>query len=578
MVRARGAVHVVTTRRHYKDKTYTAHLLRRSYRENGKVKNETVGNLSHLPTHVVELVRRALKGERLAAAEDLFEVVRSAQHGQVQAVVTAMKRLGMERLLDSRPSRERRLVMGMIAARILEPQSKLATTRWWHSTTLPQEFDIADSTEDDLYAAMDWLVKRQDRIEKKLATRHLDNEGLALYDLTSSYFEGETCPLAKLGYSRDGKKGTLQVNYGLLTDRRACPVAVSVYPGNTGDAKTLLPAATKLCDDFGLDTVVMVGDRGMIGQKQVEQLRDVESIEWISALKSGAIRKLLDGGALQMGLFDERNLFELTHPDFPGERLIACRNRELAKLRAFKRQSLLDATVSELQKVQGMVERGRLKGKDKIGVRVGRVINKYKVAKHFELEIDDGQLEFTIRQDLVDTEAALDGVYVIRTSLSEKQLSSDDAVRSYKLLTQVERAFRSLKTMDLKVRPIRHRLEDRVRAHIFLCMLAYYVQWHLQEAWRPLTFGDEDQQAKAVRDPVAPAQRSDAALRKVHERLLEDGTSVHSVHTLLADLSTIVRNECRRRDAPADEPAFPLTTTPTATQRRALQLVATIVP
>ena len=302
MARAKGAVHVVTTRRHYKDKTYTAHLLRRSYRENGKVKNETVGNLSHLPTHVVELVRRGLKGERLAAAEDLFEVVSSAQHGHVQAVVTAMKRLGMDRLIDSRSSRERRLVMAMIAARILAPQSKLAMTRWWQTTTLPQELDIADATEDDLYAAMDWLLKRQERIEKKLAARHLENGGLALYDLTSSYFEGETCPLAKRGYSRDGKKGTLQVNYGLLTDRRGCPVAVSVYPGNTGDAKTLLPAVTKLREDFGLDTVVMVGDRGMIGQKQVEDLRDVENIEWITALKTGAIRKLLDGGALQMGL------------------------------------------------------------------------------------------------------------------------------------------------------------------------------------------------------------------------------------------------------------------------------------
>ena len=578
MTRPKGAVHVVTTKRQYKGKTYTAHLLRRSYRENGKVKNETLGNLSHLPTYVIDLIRRALKGERLAAAEDLFEVVSSAQHGHIQAVLSAMKRLGMERILGSRPSREGRLVMGMIAARILEPQSKLATTRWWQSTTLPQELAIVDATEDDLYAAMDWLVKRQGRIEKKLAARHLENAGLALYDLTSSYFEGETCALAKRGYSRDGKKGTLQINYGLLTDRRGCPVAVSVYPGNTGDAKTLLPAATKLCEDFGLNTVVLVGDRGMIGQKQVEELRDVKNMEWISALRTGAIRKLLEGGELQMGLFDERNLFELTHPDFPGERLIACRNPELAKLRAFKRESLLDATVGELQKIQAMVKRGRLKGKDKIGIRVGRVINKYKVAKHFDLKIVDGELEFRIRQDRVKAEAALDGIYVIRTSLSEEQISSDDAVRSYKLLTQVERAFRSFKTMDLKVRPIRHRLEDRVRAHIFLCMLAYYVQWHLQEAWRPLAFGDEDQEAKAVRDPVAPAQRSEAALRKVHGRILEDGTTVHSIRTLLANLSGIVRNECRRRDAPDDEPAFPLTTTPSAIQRRALELVATISP
>lgn len=576
MARVRGAVHVVTTTRRYKDKTYTAHLLRHSYRENGKVKNETVGNLSHLPTHVVELVRRALKGESLVATEDLFEIVASAQHGSVQAVLTAMKRLGMGRLLDSRPSRERRLVMGMIAARILEPQSKLATTRWWQITTLSQELDIIDATEDDLYDAMDWLFKRQDRVEKKLAARHLESGSIALYDLTSSYFEGETCPLAKRGYSRDGKKGTLQINYGLLTDRRGCPVAVSVYPGNTGDSKTLIPAATKLREDFGLDTVVMVGDRGMISQKQVEELRDLESIEWITALKTGAMRKLLEGGALQMGLFDERNLFEFTHPDFPGERLIACRNLELARLRAHKRQSLRDSTVKELQKVRGMVARGRLQGKDKIGVRVGREINKYKVAKHFELEIEDGRLEFSIDQHLVAAEAALDGVYVIRTSLSEEQLSANDAVRSYKLLTRVERAFRSFKTMDLNVRPIRHRLEDRVRTHIFLCMLAYYVQWHLQEAWRPLTFADEDQEAKNTRDPVAPSRRSDSARRKAQGRRLDDGTQVQSYQTLLTDLSTIVRNTCRRRNASTDEPDFPLTTTPTPTQRRALELAAAI--
>ena len=300
MTRAKAAVHVVTTTRHYKDKTYTAHLLRRSYRENGKVKNETVGNLSHLPTHVVELVRRALKGERLAAAEDLFEVVSSAQHGHVQAIVTAMKRLGMERLLDSRPSRERRLVMGMIAARILEPQSKLATTRWWQTTTLPQQLDIADATEDDLYAAMDWLQKRQARVEKKLAARHFKSGGLALYDLTSSYFEGETCPLAKRGYSRDGKRGTLQVNYGLLTDQRGCPVAVSVYQGSTGDAKTLLPVVTKLREDFGLDSVVIVGDRGMIGKKQIKELRAAGSVDWVTALKSCSIKKLMEGRHLPL--------------------------------------------------------------------------------------------------------------------------------------------------------------------------------------------------------------------------------------------------------------------------------------
>ena len=576
MTRTHGAVHVVTTRRHYKDKTYTAHLLRRSYREDGKVKNETVGNLSHLPPHVVELVRRALQGERFAATAELFEIVASVQHGNVQAVVTTMKHVGIDRLLDARPSRERRLVMGMLAARMLEPQSRLATTRWWHVTTLPQALDIVDATEDDLYDAMDWLVTRQDRIEKKLAARHFKSGGLALYDLTSSYFEGETCPLARRGYSRDGKPGTLQINYGLLTDRRGCPVAVSVYAGNTSDSATLLPAATKLRVDFGLDSVVLVGDRGMISQTQIEALRDGEHIDWITALKTGAIRKLWEGGALQMGLFDERNLFELTHPDFPGERLVACRNPALATLRTHKRQSLLEATVRALEQVQGMVRRGRLVGKDQIGVRVGRVINKYKVAKHVALEIEDGQLAFRIRQDRVNAEAALDGVYVIRTSLSEETLSADDAVRSYKLLTQVERAFRSFKTMDLQVRPIRHRRENRVRAHIFLCMLAYYVQWHLQEAWRPLTFADEDQAAKRTRDPVAPAHRSDDALRKAHQRLLTDGTRVQSYHTLLTDLSTIVRNTCRRQDATEDEGTFTLTTTPTDIQRRALELAANI--
>ena len=578
MSRTSSAVHVVTTRRQYKDKTYTAHLLRRSYREHGKVKNETVGNLSHLPPHVVALVRRALQGERFAAIEELFEIVASAQHGSVQAVVTTMKRVGLERLLDSTSSRARRLVMGMIAARILEPQSKLATTRWWHVTTLAQELDIVDATEDDLYDAMDWLLTRQDRIEKKLAGRHLESGGIALYDLTSSYFEGETCPLARRGYSRDGKQGTLQINYGLLTDRRGCPVAVSVYAGNTSDSTTLLPAAIKLRADFGLDSVVLVGDRGMISQTQIEALRDVEHIDWITALKTGAIRTLLAGGALQMGLFDERNLFELTAPAFPGERLVACRNAELAKLRAHTRQSLIEATVRALEQVQGMVRRGRLARTDQIGVRVGRVINKYKVAKHFALEIEHGQLEFSIRQDRVDAEAALDGVYVIRTSLSTETLSADDAVRSYKLLTQVERAFRSFKTMDLQVRPIRHRREDRVRAHIFLCMLAYYVQWHVQEAWRPLTFADEDQEAKRTRDPVAPAHRSDDALRKAHARRLPDGTRVQSFQTLLTNLSTIVRNTCRRQDATEDEGMFTMTTTPTDMQRRALELVANVAP
>jgi transposase len=553
-------------------------LLRESYREDGKVKTRTLANLSRLPPHVIEVVRRSLKGEALASVEDLFEVVSSAQHGPVQAVLGAMKRLGMESLLDSRPSRQRRLVAAMVAARVLEPQSKLATTRWWHATTLPDELGVADATEDELYEAMDWLLARQGRVEKKLADRHLADGGLALYDLSSSYFEGTTCPLAALGHSRDGKKGTLQVNYGLLTDRRGCPVAVSVYPGNMSDAKTLLPAVAKLRESFGLDRVVMVGDRGMIGQKQVDQLGERGDIDWITALKTGAIRKLFDHGVLQMGLFDERNLFELTHPDFPGERLVACRNQELAKLRAAKRSSLLEATAKELETIRRTVERGRLRGQDRIGVRVGRVIDKYKVAKHFDLEIGDHRFGFRVREDDVAAEAALDGIYVIRTSVPAERLSPDDTVRSYKLLTQVERAFRSFKTLDLHVRPIHHRLESRVRAHIFSCALAYYVQWHLQEAWRPLTFGDEDQEAKASRDAVAPAVRSADALGKARSRTTAEGTPVHSFRTLLAELSTIVRNECRRQGAPEGEATFSITTTPTVTQRRALELIDSIAP
>ena len=578
MSRVKGAVHVVTTKRHYKGRTYTAHLLRRSYREDGKVKNETVGNLSHLPDHVVEFVRRALKGEILASVQDLFEVVRSPAHGSVQAVLTAIRRLGIETLIGTRPSRERRLVVAMVAARILNPLSKLATTRWWHGTTLPEQVQVADATEDDLYDAMDWLLKRQPRIEKKLADRHLSEKGLVLCDLTSSYFEGVTCPLAALGKNRDGKKGKLQVNYGLLTDRGGRPIAVSVHPGNTGDPTTFLPQVDKLRDSFGIQSMVLVGDRGMITQTQIDVLKKLEGIDWITALKTEGLRRLMEDDCLQMGLFDERNLFELTHPDFSGERLVACRNPALAELRTAKRKSLLEATAREFEKVRRMVLRGRLKNKSEaeIGVRVGKVVNKFKVAKHFHLDIKKGRFEYHVLDEQVAAEAALDGIYVIRTSLPKGRLSADDTVRSYKLLSQVERAFLTLKTIGLKVRPIRHRKERRVRAHIFLCMLAYYVQWHLQEAWRELLFSDEDQDAKKTRDPVAPAKRSNEALRKVHERTLADGTPAHSFQTLLDELGGIVRNVCRRSNAPEDEPTFTMTTTPNPKQQRALDLVASI--
>ena len=551
-------------------------LLREGYRERGKVKNRTLANLSHWPAEQVELLRRVLRGERLAPVDQLFEAVASPHHGHVQAVRLAMQRLAFEPLIASRPSRERALVVAMVAARILEPDSKLATTRWWHTTTLPADLGVADADEDDLYAAMDWLLERQARIERKLAARHLQEGGLVLYDLTSSYFEGSTCPLAAFGHDRDGKKGKLQVNYGLLTDARGCPVAVSVFKGNTGDPKTLLPHVERVRADFGIEHLVLVGDRGMISQTQITALKGLPGVDWITALKTGAIRELVAGGHLQLGLFDERNLFALHHPDFPGERLVACRNPELATLRARKRQALLEATRKELERVRGMVARGRLRGQDAIGVRVGKVIHKYKVAKHFRLTIRDDGLDFQLDEAQVAAEAALDGLYVIRTSVPPERLGPEDAVRSYKLLSQVERAFRSLKTVDLKVRPIHHRIEPRVRAHIFLCMLAYYVEWYMLEAWRPLLFADEDQPAKQTRDPVAPAERSEAAWRKVHAKVLDDGTVVHSFRTLLKELSGIVRNVCRRRGAGSDEPTFAVLTTPNPKQQRAYELLETI--
>ena len=551
-------------------------LLREGYREGGKVKTRTLANLSKLPEAAVAALRRVLKGDTLITADEAFEAISSHHHGHVQAVLAAMQRLGFAHLIASRPSRQRNLVVAMVAARILAPESKLATTRWWHVTTLPALLGVSDADEDDLYAAMDWVLTRQPRIEKTLAARHLHNDGMALYDLSSSYVEGVTCPLAARGHDRDGKKGTLQVNYGLLTDGRGIPVAVSVFKGNIGDPKTLLPQVDTIRKVFGLERCVLVGDRGMIAQTQIDALRTIDGMDWVAALRPEAIRRLVEGGALQMGLFDERNLFELTHPDFPDERLVACRNPELAKWRAHTRTSLLEATANELEKVRRMVGRGRLRGQDNIGVRVGKVVNRYKVAKHVRLTIEDTRFDFDVDADSVAAEAALDGIYVIRTSLPAERMSAEETVRSYKRLTQVERAFRSLKTVDLQIRPIHHRREHRVRAHIFLCMLAYYVLWHMLEAWRPLLFCDEDQHAKTTRDAVAPATRSEAALRKVHSRTLDDGSEVHSFHTLLTLLSGIVRNVCRVPGAPSDAPTFDVVTTPSATQQRAYQLLDTI--
>ena len=553
-------------------------LLRESIREGKRVRKRTIANLSALPIEQAEMIRRVLKGEKLGPLESVLEVVRSQHHGHVEAVLTTMRRLGFDRLIDAKSSRERDLVVAMVAGRIIAPEaSKLGMVRAWSDTTLADELGVADADEDCLYAAMDWLLERQETIEKRLARRHLKADGLVLFDLTSSYFEGVTCPLAQLGYNRDGKPGTLQVNWGLLTDERGCPVAVSVFEGNTGDPKTLLPQVEKVRTTFGIDKLVMVGDRGMISQVQIDAMRGLDGVQWITALKNGAIRKLADGGTLQLDLFDERNLIAFTHDDFPGERLIACRNPDLARLRTAKRNDLIAATAAELGKVKAMVDSGRLKGQAKIGVRVGKVVDKYKVGKHFEIVIDKTAFSFSLNAEQVAAEAALDGLYVIRTSVEEVDMSAESTVLNYKRLAEIERGFRTLKGIDLSVRPIRHRLEDRVKAHILLSMLAYYVQWHMIRAWAPLTFKDDgDADGARERDPVAPAQRSQAALDKVTSRQLPDGTPVMSFTRLLAHMATIVRNTMRSVDARIGEATFTLTTRPNPKQQHALDLLATI--
>lgn len=551
-------------------------LLRESYREGTKVRKRTLANLSSLSASQIAAIRCVLAGHDMQPVAQSFEISASRPHGHVQAVAATMQRLNLASLLGAKPSPERERVLAMIAARIVAPHTKLATTRWWHTTTLAEGFGVTEANENDLYAAMDWLLSRQEAIQTKLAARHPREGGLVLYDLSSSYFEGTTCPLARLGHNRDGKKGLLQVNYGLLTDARGCPVAVSVHEGNVADAATFAAEVQRVRESFGIEQLVMVGDRGMIGHKAIAELREMDGVGWITALKTSSIRALLESGQLQLGLFDERNLVELASPEYPGERLVVCRNPQLAKLRAHKREDLLAATERSLQAIQACVQAGRLRGADAIGLRVGRVVNQYKMAKHFELAIEERSFTFERKHEAIAEEAALDGIYIIRTSVDAQRMDAPECVRNYKALANVERAFRSLKTVDLKVRPIHHRTENRVRAHIFLCMLAWYVEWHMREAWRELMFADPDQAAKAVRDPVAPAQRSQQALDKIALRALDDGTPVHSFSTLMAELATIVRNTCRTPSAGREAPTFEIVTTPNATQRRALDLIQRI--
>jgi len=561
-------MHVVRVVSRQKGREYTSVLLRNSYREDGKVKKQTLANLSHLPAATIDLVERSLKGEHFTSADGL-EITRSLPHGHVTAVLGMLRSLDLPRLIDRRPSRQRDLVVAMISARLLAPGSKLATTRRWTQSTLADTLGVADASEDELYGAMDWLLGRQDHIEAGLAKRHLEPDGMVLYDLTSTWMEGRHCPLARRGYSRDGRPGMLQVEYGLVTDEGGRPVAVEVVPGDTADPATVPALIEKLKDRFDLADVVLVGDRGMLTQARIEGLRD-QGLGWISSLRAPAIRALANAGTLQLGLFDERGLAEITSPDFPGERLVVCRNPLLADERARKRSELLGATEAKLAAIVARVEAGRLRGKDRIGLSVGKVIDRYKVAKHFELEIADDQLVVTRRDEAISAEAALDGLYVLRTSVPPERLTAPDVVRAYKRLSRVERAFRGLKAVDLAVRPIHHYTEDRVRAHILLCLLAYYVRWHLERAWAPLLFGDEAR--PELDDPVGPAERSAGALAKAHTQRLPDGTPVHSFGTLLSELATLTRNRVVPVGAP-DEAAFEITAIPTPLQARALSLL-----
>ena len=570
-----GRVHVATTERRYKDKLYRTHLLRRTFRVGAEVRHETLGNISHLPDELVEIIRRSLAGERFAAAADAFQIQRSLPHGHVQAVLGSIRKLGLDGVISSQRCRERDLVVAMIAERLLHPCSKLATTRAWHTTTLAEELGVADCDEDDLYRAMDWLLARQARIESKLAQRHLREGAIVLYDVSSSSYEGHTCPLARFGHDRDGKKGRPIIVYGLLTDGEGRPVAIQVYPGNTGDPTTVPDQVEKMRQRFGLSRVVMVGDRGMLTEPQIGKLREHPGLGWISALRGPAIRELVETGCLQPSLFDEANLAEISSAEYPGERLVACFNPLLAEERRRKREELLQATEKELARIGREVTRRKRKPLPEAGIalKVGKVLNRFKVAKHFELTIADGVIEWTRRGDAIQREAALDGIYVVRTSEDTRHCSAEDAVRRYKSLAQVERAFRCLKGIDLLVRPIRHRSADHVRAHILLCMLAYYVEWHLRRSLAPLLFEDEElARNRRHRDPVAPPQPSASAQRKKIEHVTADGFPVHSFDTLMAILGTRTRNLCRIPNG-ASGATFQQLTELTPLQARALELL-----
>ncbi|MDQ1248846.1 MAG: hypothetical protein QG597_3220 [Actinomycetota bacterium] len=582
MVKRGDAVHVSTQRRHYTGKdgvarVYESHLLRRSYRQDGKVRNETVANLSHLPADTIEVVRRSLAGEQFVPAAARATVTRSLPHGHVAAVMAQAKTLGLPGLLGP-AGRLREVALALIVARAVRPGSKLATTRWWADTTLGADLGVAGVGTDEVYAAMDWLAARQERIEAKLAARHLapqvNPHRLAMFDLSSSWMTGRKCPLAARGYSRDGKKGLAQIEYGLLTDPEGRPVAVRVFEGNTADPAAFIDITEDFKDRYRLDDMVMVGDRGMITSARIARLRELGGYGWITALRAPQIAALAaDDGPLQLSLFDEQNLAEIAHPDYPGERLIACRNPALADERARKRDALLAATEADLAKIRAAVSAGRLRGADKIGLRVGRTIGRHKMAKHFTLTITDTTFTYARNQDNIDTEAALDGIYLIRTTVPADQLDADGVVAAYKNLSRVERDFRSIKAIDLHLRPVHHWTETRVRAHVFICTLAAYLTWHLRRTWAPLTYTDEDRPTPT--DPVAPAVRSDAANTKASTHTTTGGQPARSYQDLLAHLGTLTRNDLQYGP---NGPTVPTLTEPTDTQRRAFQLLGTPIP
>src|SRR5271157_3112469 len=553
-------------------------LLREAWREDNKTRKRTLANLSDWPPQKIETLRRLLRDEPLVSPNDLFRTHQTLPHGHVEAVLTTLRRLGLDAIIAAKRCRERDLVVAMIAERLLHPCSKLATVRDWHATSLAQELSVENVDEDELYQAMDWLLERQSRIEKKLAARHLAEGSIVLYDVSSSYYEGHTCPLAQFGHDRDGKKGLPIIVYGVLTDREGRPLAVEVYPGNTADPATVVDQVEKLRTQFQLSQVVLVGDRGMLTQPQIDNLKTHAGLGWITALTSVAIRELVAKGALQLSLLDEQNLAEITAPDYPGERLMVCHNPLLEEERGRKRRELLEATEQQLTKISKQVARRTKKPlrATEIGIKVGKVLGRYKVAKHFQYKIDEGRFTWTRREESIQQEAKLDGIYVIRTSEPAGRLSAADTVRSYKSLSQVERAFRTLKGIDLMVRPIRHRSEDRVAAHIFLCLLAYYVEWHLRRAWAPLLFEDEALPLRrGQRDPIGPAMASKTAQKKKATHHTADGFTVHSFSSLMAELASRARVTYGLK-SDSSTPTFQQVPEPTPLQAKAYQLLASL--